>query len=429
MEVEIQELRLQLKRQCLRNKELEFQIQELDIHDEHSSTECDHEVRNSRTVAIAPEPLQEYCDNLAQGIQKSFSTVSWAWFPAGELRVTQGGRVLRTLSQGDVFGELAILYNCKRTATVTAITNVQLWCIERQTYRAIMTNKSKRKREQIMGFLKTTVSWAWFPAGELRVTQGGRVLRTLSQGDVFGELAILYNCKRTATVTAITNVQLWCIERQTYRAIMTNKSKRKREQIMGFLKTGVFTNNSRVCTPSRLEELVPVLYQEGQYQGEPVTLGVGGFGRVKLVDFGFAKELTRGVKTYSFCGTPEYLAPEIIQNEGHDFAADFWSLGILVYELLSGSPPFSSSDPQKVYSKILDGIIKFPHYMGEGARSLISKLCRWFSKINWQKLQAGQIEAPTIPLIRMGSPYINFDRFPPEITKAEEEFSGWDKDF
>ncbi|MGH0144657.1 UNVERIFIED_CONTAM: hypothetical protein FKN15_003987 [Acipenser sinensis] len=109
---------------------------------------------------------------------------------------------------------------------------------------------------------------------------------------------------------------------------------------------------------------------------KPENLMLDQHGYIKLVDFGFAKELTRGVKTYSFCGTPEYLAPEIIQNEGHDFAADFWSLGILVYELLSGSPPFSSSDPQKVYSKILDGIIKFPHYMGEGARSLISKLCR-----------------------------------------------------
>lgn len=54
------------------------------------------------------------------------------------------------------------------------------------------------------------------------------------------------------------------------------------------------------------------------------------------VDFGFAKELVRGEKTYSFVGTPEYMAPEIIKNQGHDFAVDFWSLGILIYELLVG---------------------------------------------------------------------------------------------
>lgn len=54
------------------------------------------------------------------------------------------------------------------------------------------------------------------------------------------------------------------------------------------------------------------------------------------VDFGFAKELVRGEKTYSFVGTPEYMAPEIIKNQGHDFAVDFWSLGILIFELLAG---------------------------------------------------------------------------------------------
>lgn len=54
------------------------------------------------------------------------------------------------------------------------------------------------------------------------------------------------------------------------------------------------------------------------------------------IDFGFAKEMVRGEKTYSFVGTPEYIAPEIIKNQGHDFAVDFWSLGILIFELLAG---------------------------------------------------------------------------------------------
>lgn len=54
------------------------------------------------------------------------------------------------------------------------------------------------------------------------------------------------------------------------------------------------------------------------------------------VDFGFAKMMVRGEKTYSFVGTPEYMAPEIIKNQGHDFAVDFWSLGVLIFELLVG---------------------------------------------------------------------------------------------
>uniref|UniRef100_A0AAQ4RXP8 Protein kinase domain-containing protein n=1 Tax=Gasterosteus aculeatus aculeatus TaxID=481459 RepID=A0AAQ4RXP8_GASAC len=160
---------------------------------------------------------------------------------------------------------------------------------------------------------------------------------------------------------------------------------------------------------------------------ENLMLDIKGY--VKLVDFGFSKEMVHGDKTYSFVGTPEYMAPEIIKNQGHDFAVDFWSLGVLIYELLVGSPPFSSSEPQKIYAKILDGVLKYPPYMSEAARSIISKMCRWFSSMNWHKLRVGQLDAPTVRLIRKGPCYINFDRFPLDQTKAEEEFSGWDRDF
>lgn len=66
------------------------------------------------------------------------------------------------------------------------------------------------------------------------------------------------------------------------------------------------------------------------------------YGYIKLTDFGFAKKLLpAGRKTWTFCGTPEYVAPEIILNKGHDYAADYWSLGVLMFELLTGAPPFS----------------------------------------------------------------------------------------
>lgn len=54
------------------------------------------------------------------------------------------------------------------------------------------------------------------------------------------------------------------------------------------------------------------------------------------MDFGFAKSLTAGRKTWTFCGTPEYVAPEIILNKGHDHAVDVWAIGVLIYELTSG---------------------------------------------------------------------------------------------
>ncbi|NXC22833.1 KGP2 kinase, partial [Corythaeola cristata] len=154
---------------------------------------------------------------------------------------------------------------------------------------------------------------------------------------------------------------------------------------------------------------------------KPENLMLDQRGYVKLVDFGFAKELGRGEKTYSFCGTPEYLAPEMLRQEGHDFAVDFWMLGILTYELLVGRPPFHSADPQQIYSRILDGVFSFPAFLGEAACSLIGKLCRrrpgqrlgntasgirgikkhrWFGALKWQKLSLRQLEAPTLRLLK-----------------------------
>ncbi|XP_042336917.1 cGMP-dependent protein kinase 1-like, partial [Plectropomus leopardus] len=106
-------------------------------------------------------------------------------------------------------------------------------------------------------------------------------------------------------------------------------------------------------------------------------------GYAKLVDFGFAKKVGLGKKTWTFCGTPEYVAPEIILNKGHDSSADCWSLGILVFELLSGSPPFSGSDPMKTYNIILRGIdmIEFPKKITKSAANLIKRLCRLLSHL------------------------------------------------
>uniref|UniRef100_A0A3B4TRW3 cGMP-dependent protein kinase n=1 Tax=Seriola dumerili TaxID=41447 RepID=A0A3B4TRW3_SERDU len=176
-------------------------------------------------------------------------------------------------------------------------------------------------------------------------------------------------------------------------------------------------------------------------------------GYAKLVDFGFAKKVGLGKKTWTFCGTPEYVAPEIILNKGHDSSADCWSLGILVFELLSGSPPFSGSDPMKTYNIILRGIdmIEFPKKITKSAANLIKRLCRdnpserlgnqkngvkdiqkhkWFEGFNWDGLRQGTIDSPFTPTVDGPLDNSNFDYFPEDSDDPPpDEESGWDLEF
>jgi len=91
---------------------------------------------------------------------------------------------------------------------------------------------------------------------------------------------------------------------------------------------------------------------------KPENLLLTSNGYLKLVDFGFAKQCK--TRTYTLCGTPEYLAPEILLNKGHGKPVDWWCLGIMIYEMLAGQAPFTDEDPMQVYQKILKGKVKFP---------------------------------------------------------------------
>ena len=92
---------------------------------------------------------------------------------------------------------------------------------------------------------------------------------------------------------------------------------------------------------------------------KPENLIIAGDGYLKLIDFGFAKVLNEG-RTFTICGTPEYIAPEIILNQGHGKAVDWWTLGILIYEMHTGIDPFNDEDPMGIYKNILRGRINFP---------------------------------------------------------------------
>ena len=79
-------------------------------------------------------------------------------------------------------------------------------------------------------------------------------------------------------------------------------------------------------------------------------------------------------RTYTLCGTPEYIAPEVLLNKGHGKPVDWWTLGILIYEMVVGYPPFVDDDPMGIYQKILAGKIVFPKFFDKTGRTLVKKL-------------------------------------------------------
>lgn len=107
---------------------------------------------------------------------------------------------------------------------------------------------------------------------------------------------------------------------------------------------------------------------------KPEAILLSGSGALKLGSFAFLKRTANGEKMFTLCGTPEYLAPEVLTSKGHDTRVDLWCLGILLFEMLHGDPPFCAEDPMDIYQKILAGAFTFADHVSEGAKGLIKRM-------------------------------------------------------
>ncbi|CAG2114390.1 unnamed protein product, partial [Medioppia subpectinata] len=243
----------------------------------------------------------------------------------GSVEVTKGGKFLSKMGPGKVFGELAILYNCTRTATVKALTDCKLWAIERQCFKAIMVKTGLIRQKEYMDFLKTVpmlnklgdetiakivdvLEETTYQKGDYIIRQGGRgdtffiinrgtvkvtlkevvsqtdngdgmdfsvpekVIRCLNRGDFFGERALQGDDIRTANIIAESDTGVSClvIDRESFNQLISNlddiKIKRYEEDVMERRKLN--------------EQYASIVLSDLR---KVATLGVGGFGRVELV--------------------------------------------------------------------------------------------------------------------------------------------------
>uniref|UniRef100_A0AAY4EV73 cGMP-dependent protein kinase n=1 Tax=Denticeps clupeoides TaxID=299321 RepID=A0AAY4EV73_9TELE len=543
----------------------------------------------------------------------------------GLLEVIQNAKLLGQMRPGTAFGELAILYNCRRTATVKAVTQSVIWALDRQTFQSIMMRSTQARQEEYFSFLRSVSLLKNLPEeklakivdcldvdyfdkgdyiiregeegntffiiakGEVSVTQtlegfaDPQEIKTLGVGDYFGEKALISEDVRSANIIANENdTQCLVVDRDNFNQMVGTY-----EELQAYLQEYVeqlsLCDKRRNAAPAaveerRLREKLSHLRIDAPFQHLQIiaTLGMGGFGRVELVkfrdedmtfalkcikkkhivdtrqqehiysekdilqqnvlfsvhyrlyrtyrdakfvymllevclggelwsvlrdmsffeestarfcigcvleafdylhgkgivyrdlkpenllldaegyvkmaDFGFAKKIGLGKKTWTFCGTPEYVAPEVIMNKGHDFGADCWSLGILVFELLTGSPPFTGSDPIKIYTMVLHGIEKvdIPKRISKHPENLIRRLCKlnpaerlgnkkngiidikkhkWFQGFNWEGLRQRKLDSPLRRELTGPLDHSYFDTFPPELEEPPDELSGWDRDF
>ncbi|XP_039756565.1 cGMP-dependent protein kinase, isozyme 2 forms cD4/T1/T3A/T3B isoform X3 [Pararge aegeria] len=525
----------------------------------------------------------------------------------GRVEVSRENKYLSTMAPGKVFGELAILYNCKRTATIKAATDCRLWAIERQCFQTIMMRTGLIRQAEYTDFLKSVPIFKNLPEdtlikisdvleethyqngdyiirqgargdtffiiskGQVKVTQkqpnsnDEKFIRTLTKGDFFGEKALQGDDLRTANIICDSPNGTTClvIDRETFNQLISTldeiRSKYKDEgddrqrlneefanlrlsdlRIIATLGIGGFGrvelvqihgDSSRSFALKQMKkaqivetrqqqhimsekeimsemncefivklyktfkdrkylymlmetclggELWTILRDRGQFDDattrfytacvveafhylhsrniiyrdlKPENLLLDSKGYVKLVDFGFSKKLQASRKTWTFCGTPEYVAPEVIMNRGHDISADYWSLGVLMFELLTGSPPFTGTDPMKTYNKILKGIdaVEFPRCITRNAANLIKKLCRdnpaerlgyqrggiteiqkhkWFDGFNWEGLAQRTLDPPITPIVKSAVDTHNFDQYPPDADEPPpDDLSGWDSTF
>jgi CRP-like cAMP-binding protein len=392
---------------------------------------------------------------------------------------------------GSSFGELALMYNTPRAATITAKSDCVLWALDRTTYRSICQYHQQVRREKHIEFLvkvkileklssqeiklladsleeeefeqdtaivrqgETGDHFYLIWEGSVKIEVDGKVVKTLTKGEYFGEQALLNEEVRAATCTAETKVRCLTLSRANFeqrlgtyqevferveaqpeksdyrkisQKIISNphhvecnfedleikqivgkgsfgsvklvvhkttresyalKCLKKIEIVKGNLKEHVanernvmmmldhpfilklhntFQDNKRLYFLLEIGlggEIFTILRECGKFTEKtarfyaaqiiigfqvmhrmhivyrdlkPENLILDKNGYVKIVDFGLAKVTTE--KTFTLCGTPDYLAPEIILSRGHDKAVDYWALGVLIYEMCAGVAPF-----------------------------------------------------------------------------------------
>lgn len=263
----------------------------------------------------------------------------------------------------------------------------------------------------------------------LKVLEKGAIIKNHQQLNVHNEKNILMNCDHPFVV-------------KLYR---TFKDKKYLYLMMEYVQGGELFNFLHVVYDGHLPDHFVKFYTACVIDAlhylhslsivyrdlKPENLMIDNKGYIKMVDFGFAKKLV--FKTFTVCGTAQYLAPEILVHRGYSKSVDYWTLGILIYEMVTGTTPFRNKDKDVLFDNILHKrTIRFGKNFSEGSKDLVMKLLhkrprlrlgmskggamdvkkhKFFAEMDFDKLVNKEIAAPWIPKIEDKLDYSNFDEY------------------
>lgn len=205
------------------------------------------------------------------------------------------------------------------------------------------------------------------------------------------------------------------------------------ELFMQLEREGIFMEDTACFYLAEITLAIEHLHAQGIIYRDlkPENILLDSQGHVKLTDFGLCKEsIHEGTITHTFCGTIEYMAPEILMRSGHGKAVDWWSLGALMYDMLTGAPPFTAENRKKTIDKILKAKLNLPPYLTNEARGLLKKLLKknvherlgsgpedgdpikasaFFRHINWEDVLNRKLEPPFMPTLSDETDVSQFD--------------------
>jgi cGMP-dependent protein kinase len=307
--------------------------------------------------------------------------------------------IAERLSAGDVFGEMALLKDEPRMATVSATSDAAILQIGRAAFEerlgpvaAILSRQAMQRKREAAGTLRRELKLGDLSVkGTLGVGTFGRVKLVVHTAT---ETPYALKCMRKAQVLVLKQVEhvfnerdvlaacdhpfmpalaaAWSDEGELYLLLelVLGGELFSRQHAEG----GAFDQPTAAFYAANVVSAFTYLHDCGIVYRDlkPENLLIDARGFIKVVDFGFAK-LINDERTHTICGTPEYLAPEIVANSGHGLGIDWWAFGVFVYELLTGETPFYAATKMATYAKIMKAEVSWPSQLSAVARDLIGK--------------------------------------------------------